>query len=110
MYIAAKKRRSSMITEWARRYLERIDEPFDPWQADFFRSGCNFLARESSMGAMACWKSMNLPVDRRRETYTGPMGMLPLTRQELGRLSMFLERLAGGEDTAQELAVLRRYR
>jgi len=96
--------------DWARRYLQRLDQPLDPWEADYFRSGCNFLARDSATGAIACWKSMNLPIDRRRETYTGPMGTTPLTRQEMDRLSGLLEKLADGEDASHQVAALRRFR
>jgi|SRR5882757_9371221 len=99
-----------MTSEWARRYLERLDQPLDPWETDFFRSGCNFLARDSATGAISCWKSMNLPIARRRETYTGPMGMTPLTRHEIDRLYGLLEKLAEGEDASDQVAALRRYR
>ena len=99
-----------MTAEWARRYLQRLDQPLDSWEADYFRSGCNFLARDSATGAIACWKSMNLPVNRRRETYAGPMGMTPLTRHEIDRLYGLLEKLADGEDASDQVALLRRYR
>lgn len=99
-----------MTAEWARRYLQRLDQPLDPWETDYFRSGCNFLARDSATGAIACWKSMNLPIDRRRETYMGPMGTTPLTRQEMDRLCGLLEKLAEGEDASHQVAALRRFR
>ncbi|MGL4941554.1 MAG: hypothetical protein ACRC44_09450, partial [Bifidobacterium asteroides] len=58
-----------MAAEWARRYLQSLNEPRDRWEADYFRSGCNFLARDSTTGAIACWKSITLPIDRRRKLH-----------------------------------------
>ncbi|WP_343717525.1 hypothetical protein [Inquilinus sp.] len=80
--------------EWAARYLERLDQPFDDWQADFFRRGCSFLSRRLITGAASSWRSMTLPPERRDEVYSGPLAARPLTVEETARFREMLRRIA----------------
>ena len=84
------------VAEWAARYLERLDEPFDDWEADFFRRGCSFLARRMAAGAASNWRSLTLPPHRRDEVYSGPLAARPLTIEETARFRGMLERIARG--------------
>ncbi|OWJ65560.1 hypothetical protein [Inquilinus limosus] len=83
----------SEIAEWAARYLERLDQPFDDWEADFFRRGCSFLSRRLATGAASSWRSMTLPPERRDEVYSGPLAARPLTVEETARLRGMLQRI-----------------
>ena len=82
--------------EWAARYLERLDQPFDDWQADFFRRGCGFLARGVVPGAASCWRSMTLPPDHRHEIHAGPIAARALTAEEIDRIHGMLLRIIRG--------------
>jgi hypothetical protein len=82
---------------WAGRYLERLAEPFDDWEADSFRRGCGFLARGLSIGAASCWRSMTLPSDRREEVYGRPVATRSLTVAEIARLRTMLFRITQAE-------------
>jgi hypothetical protein len=81
------------VTEWAGRYLERLDQPFDDWEADFFRRGCSFLSRRMAAGAASSWRSLSLPHDRRAELYSGPLAARPLTVEETERFRGMLQRI-----------------
>ncbi|MGK9232527.1 hypothetical protein KXS07_11380 [Inquilinus limosus] len=83
----------SEIAEWAARYLERLDQPFDAWEADFFRRGCSFLSRRVAAGAASSWRSLTLPPDRRDEVYSGPLAARPLTVEEIDRFRDMLRRI-----------------
>ena len=78
---------------WAGRYLERLAQPFDDWEADSYRRGCGFLARGLSIGAASCWRSMTLPLDRRHEVYNGPIATRSLTVAETTRMRTMLGRI-----------------
>jgi len=82
------------IADWAARYLERLDRPFDDWEADFFRRGCSFLSRRLAAGAASNWRSLTLPPDHRAEVYSGPLAARPLTVEETERFRGMLQRIA----------------
>jgi hypothetical protein len=88
--------------EWAARYLERLEQPFDDWQADFFRRGCGFLARGVIPGAESCWRSMTVPPDHRPEIYAGPIAARALTAEEIGRIRGMLLRIVQAETPQAE--------
>ena len=90
------ERTANNSVEWALRYLERLELPFDHWQIDYFRRGCGFLARNVVAGAASTWETMHLPEERRREVYSGPMVVHSLTRQEVDRIRSMLTRIASG--------------
>ncbi|WP_225768292.1 hypothetical protein [Inquilinus sp. Marseille-Q2685] len=81
----------SEIAEWASRYLERLDQPFDAWEADFFRRGCSFLSRRLAAGAASSWRSLTLPPERRDEVH--PLAARPLTVEETARFRDLLQRI-----------------
>lgn len=83
----------SEVAEWAARYLERLGQPFDDWEADFFRRGCSFLSRRLAAGAASNWRSLTLPPDRRDEVYSGPLAARPLTVEETARFRDMLQRI-----------------
>lgn len=83
----------SEIAQWAVRYRDRLDQPFDDWEADFFRRGCSFLSRRLATGAASSWRSMTLPRDRRDEVYSGPLAARPLTIEETDRFRDMLLRI-----------------
>lgn len=82
------------IADWAARYLERLDRPFDEWEADFFRRGCSFLSRQLAAGAASNWRSLTLPPEHRAEAYSGPLAARPLTVEEIERFRGMLQRIA----------------
>lgn len=82
--------------EWAGRYLERLDEPFDAWETDCFRRGCSFLARGVTAGAASSWRALTLPPGLRDETHSGPLAARRLTAEEIARLRAMLQRIARG--------------
>ncbi|WP_395681499.1 hypothetical protein [Inquilinus sp.] len=83
----------SEIADWAARYQERLDEPFDDWEADFFRRGCTFLSRRLAAGAASSWRSIALPPEHRDEVYSGPLAARPLTVEETARFREMLQRI-----------------
>jgi hypothetical protein len=92
----------SDIAEWAGRYLERLDQPFDAWETDCFRRGCSFLARGVAAGAASSWRALTLPPDRRDEARSGPLAARRLTAEEIDRFRAMLERLVRRRDGADD--------
>lgn len=90
-------RERSEIADWAARYLERLDQPCDDWEADFFRRGCTFLSRRLAAGAASSWRSMTLPPEHRDEVYSGPLAARPLTVEETARFREMLQRIVREE-------------
>ncbi len=86
--------------DWACRYLARLDQEFDDWEADCFRRGCSFLARGMARGAASNWNAMLLPASRRNEVSQGPFSAQPMTRSEEDRLRGLLNAIIGGHRTA----------
>jgi hypothetical protein len=97
-------RERSEIAGWAARYLERLDQPFDDWQADFFRRGCSFLSRRLAAGAASSWRSMMLPTEHRAEVYSGPLAARPLTVEETARFREMLQRIVRGSSSDLSLS------
>ncbi|MFE0754815.1 hypothetical protein ACFW16_12745 [Inquilinus sp. NPDC058860] len=85
----------SEVAGWASRYLERLDQPFDAWEADCFRRGCSFLSRRLAAGAASSWRFLTLPPERRDEVH--PLAARPLTVEETARFREMLQRIAREE-------------
>ncbi|WP_342242221.1 hypothetical protein [Inquilinus sp. OTU3971] len=94
------------IIPLAQRYLERLSQPLDYWQAYFFRRGLEYFARGIPEGAISALNFMDLTIDRRSEMFCGPMLVQPLGQSEADDIRISLsEIIAAGESDCLAFAM-----
>lgn len=82
----------------ARRCLQRLTAPLDPWQAHFLRRCCDYLRRGMPEAAISAWNFMDLPPDRRGHVAIGILPAGRLADEEIGQIRAMLADLLAQDD------------
>ncbi|WP_026872371.1 hypothetical protein [Inquilinus limosus] len=82
----------------AGRYLRKLDDVLDHWEAHFLRRGYEFLQRGIPEGAISALNYLELPPERRAAAFAGPMPVTPITDREARGMRYGLERLLAAEE------------